>query len=103
MHDEPHDRIILVAEARFEHAAAGNAAGKAMFGDFARADLAQQPVAVLRDAPEVARGLMMPEREPRLDRKIFDLVDVVAAYAAGVNLLQRDDIVVADHARDALQ
>ena len=50
---------------------------------------------------EVAVGLVGPMREMSLHREIFSLVDVAAAQAAGVRLLQPNDVETANQVRDA--
>ena len=57
---------------------------------------AEQTIAVLCQAAEVAVDLVIPEGKAGADRQVFDLINIVTAKTTGIHLLQCDDVIIAD-------
>ena len=55
---------------------------------------------MLGDRSEVAIQLRVPVREVAPVGEVFDLIDEAASQAAGVDFLQRDDVVVRNQVAD---
>ena len=90
-------------ETHDDGAAARERARQFVVFERARLQPRQQPIAVLCDRTEVAVQLRVPVRKVAAIREVFDLVDEAAAQAAGIDLLQRDDVVVRNEITDQPQ
>ena len=92
--DQHHQRVVAVAVADEQRPAPGDAAGQAVLDDLRGMEATQHPGAVLCESPDAAVGLVGPERHVRLFTEILGEVYVTAAQAAGIELLQTDNVVV---------
>ena len=64
---------------------------------------AEEPVAVLPEVADIAIDLLVPVAKICLVRQVGCLVDERRTQAAGIDLLQAHDIIVADQAGDAIE
>ncbi len=85
--DHDQQPVGLLAEAGDQRTPARDPAGQADFTHLGRTVAAEQAHAVLCPGTETAVDARMPEWEVRLVCQIGDLVDVVAAQAAGIGFL----------------
>ena len=95
--------VVAFAEARQQHAAAGDAAGQRMVGDFQRLELAEQAVGAGGDAAHAPVGLVAPVIEATAFGQVMGLVGEAGAPAAGIAFLQADDVVAAGEFGDGVE
>ena len=96
-------RIARLAEAREQGAAPRQPPRQLVFADLEGLEAADQPETVLGDAAEVAIDLHPPVAEAGLLGELLDLIAIAAAAAAGVDLLQADDVVADEQLADTLE
>ena len=102
VHHHHRQRVPAFAEAHEDRAATGRAGQRVVFqGSGLQA--AEQAVAVLGNAPEVAIELLVPVGEGTELGQVLDLVDVAGADAATIGFLQGHHVIVVEQFADALQ
>src|SRR4249919_185551 len=103
MRDRDGERGFVVAEARQQYPAAGDAARQGVVDDLDRFQLAQQAIGAGGDATDTTVGLVAPVVEAATLGQVVRLVGEPRAQAAGVALVEADDVVFAGQLRDGVQ
>ncbi len=95
--------FAAVAEARQQHAASADAAGQGVILHFHRFQPAEQAIGAGRDPAHAPVGLVAPVVEAGALGQVVGLVGETRAQAAGVGLLQADDVAAAGEPGDRIQ
>src|SRR3546814_902619 len=93
--DGDRQALVAFAEARQQHAAAGNPAGQGVVGHLQRLELAQQAVGAGGHVAHAPVWLVAPVVEAAAFGQVVGLVGEARAPAARVAFLQPDDVVAA--------
>ena|SRR5690554_2208280 len=103
MGNEQVQRIGPFAIVGMDGAASRQGARQTMLFDPGGGKPRQQSVAVLSNATQIAVELLKMVRKAGPGGQILDLIDVVRAEAATVDLLEADDVKMAQHVADHIQ
>jgi len=95
--------VGLLAKAGNQGAAARDATGQTDLAHVGGSIATEQAHAVPGPTAQTPVHTGVPVREVRLIGQIGHLVDVIAAQAAGIGFLQRDQIIRAQNVGDAVQ